>query len=83
MEIRHGNVLLIPCQGNGHCGGLIRVPFTPTLDGAPEPKPATTRDGGECVWTRVSGTTAEDITLSPSVDADECGHFHVVNGKVQ
>lgn len=81
-EIRKGNTLLISCQGN-HCGGWIRVPFSPTLDGAPEPKPATTREGARIVWTRVSGSTIDDITLSPSVNAFECGHFNVTNGEIQ
>jgi hypothetical protein len=82
-EIRHGNTLIISCQGAHACGGCIRVPFSPTLDGAPEPRPATTREGGMLTWMRISGSTIDDLTLSPSINADVCGHFNVVNGQIQ
>jgi hypothetical protein len=79
VKIKNGNVLLIECQGNNHCHGYIRVPFSPTIGGAPEPEPA--QPNGE-IWKREAGETIEDITLSPSINAGECGHFHVVKGKI-
>lgn len=78
VAIRGGNVLLIECQGESHCAGRIRVPFRPPIGDGPEPAP--TKEG--LVWQRVSGETIDDITLSPSVDAGDCGHFNVQNGSV-
>jgi len=78
MEIKGGNVLIVECQGAHRCGGNIRVPFSPPIGGAPEPAP--TRSG--LVWKRESGESVETITLSPSIDAGECGHFCVKNGAI-
>jgi len=80
-EIQNGNTLVVSCQGD-HCSGRIRIPFSPTLDGSPEPRPATTKEGQEFIWTRSGGTTIDDITLSPSINAFECGHFNVINGEI-
>jgi hypothetical protein len=77
--INYGNLLLISCQGDHGCGGWIGVPFRPGIDGAPDGEP--NRPGGY-VWTRESGTTIDDLTLSPSINAHECGHFHVKNGEI-
>jgi len=80
VEIRHGNVLLMPCQGDEgkHCCGMLRIPFTPGIDSASGGEPL--KNG--MLWTRTGGTTLNDLTLSPSIDAAECGHFHIIDGKV-
>lgn len=77
-EIRGGNVLIIPCQGNHDCCGRLRIPFRPGIGGAPSGPP--TWNG--VVWERQSGETLDDLTLSPSIDAAECGHFVVRNGSI-
>lgn len=88
-EILAGNVLVVSCQGRGTderhaegpCGGWIRIPFAPGVDGAPDGLPTTRSDGKPGpVWKRESGTTVQDLTLSPSINAHECGHFHVQGG---
>lgn len=83
-EIIGGNELLISCQGcvdgREHCGGGLAIPFKPGINGAPDGDPRLNRKG--YVWTRTSGETIEDITLKPSIDAKECGHFFVQHGKI-
>lgn len=39
---------------------------------------------GKVIWTRVSGETFDDLTLSPSIDASAwgCWHGHVANGAI-
>jgi hypothetical protein len=39
---------------------------------------------GRIVWTRVSGETFDDLTLTPSIDASAwgCWHGHITNGEV-
>lgn len=76
-EIRGGNVLLLSCVTN-HCGGWLRIPFQPGIDGAPAGEPL----ANGMVWNRTAGETLDDLTLSPSIDADACGHFHVINGAI-
>jgi hypothetical protein len=85
-QIVGGNELLISCQGDPECGGWIGIPFRPGIDGALDGKPL--RPGGY-VWTRDGGTTIDDLTLSPSINADGndpsqhgCGHFFVKNGQI-
>jgi len=80
-EIRSGNCLIISCQGDGgkHCGGWLRIPFSPALPGCSEPEPL--KNG--MVWKRTGGETLEDLSLSPSIDADVCGHFFVENGQIR
>lgn len=79
-EIRGGNILIImECQGAHKCGGYIRVPFAPGINGAPDGKPS--REGG-CVWQRTSGASLLDLTLEPSINVGDCGHFLVQNGEV-
>lgn len=74
------SVLVVPCQGkkpdgSPHCCGCIRIPFTPPIPGH-ELQPA------ERHWTRNSGESLADIDLSPSIDAGECGHFHIRDGEI-
>ena len=74
------NCLIVPCQGRNpdgspHCCGMIRIPFKPTIGGS-QPVQA------ERYWTRESGEMLNDITLSPSIDAGDCGHFHIQNGSI-
>ena len=84
-EIRNGNMILIHCQGrkgdgSEHCCGMIRVPFTPPLQGC-EPFKITEADHPG-YWTRTGGETLDDFSMTPSVDAGECGHFSVTNGQI-
>jgi hypothetical protein len=77
------NMLMIPCQGkkadgSQHCIGRIRVPFSPAIGGASLAQPP----GKDGYWIRVSGENIDNLTLSPSIDAGDCGHFKVVGGKV-
>lgn len=80
-EIRNGNVLIVDCcgvkDGEQHCCGRIRIPFEPVLGQSPA-KPTETGK----IWRRISGATVDDLTLDPSIDAGECGHFHVQNGRI-
>ncbi len=81
-DIRNGNTLLVCCQGThdgkGRCAGMLRVPFSPPIGGAPEPKPL---ENG-MVWKRESGETLDTISLSPSIDGGSCGHFCVRDGRI-
>lgn len=78
-EIRAGNVLLIDCPaivgGQQHCCGKIRIPFHPPLVGF-------SPIGDEKRWLRDSGESIDTITLSPSIDAGNCGHFLVRSGEI-
>lgn len=47
----------------GHEGCITILPFTPALDGAAQP--VKQRNGAQ--WTRESGDTFENLTLSPSI----------------
>jgi hypothetical protein len=57
---------------------ILSVPFANPIDGGP---PAETR---KAFWQR-TGTTFEDLTLSPSVDASGFGHWHgwIQNGEAR
>lgn len=78
-EIRAGHLLLVDCvrvkDGEQHCCGKIRIPFDPPLSGS-EPY---TRGR---TWRRVSGESIDTLTLEPSIDAGECGHFFVSGGHI-
>lgn len=82
-EIRNGNTLLISCVGgpgwSQHCGGLLRVPFAPGIDNAPGAEPD---HPGAPVWNRESGETIDDLTITPSGNAFECGHFWIRGGEI-
>ena len=72
-----------PCKPD--CEHLIAVAFTPDLDGKPAPN-----ELGSKPWERVSGTTAEDITLAPSIllypsahDGHQGWHGFLRNGELQ
>jgi hypothetical protein len=78
-EIVGGNFLRISCVGDHDCGGWLGIPFKPGINGAPDGEPL--RPAGY-VWKREAGETLEDLTLSPSVNADACGHFFVRSGRV-
>lgn len=63
-----------PCRQD--CRRWIAIPFTPTLQGNPAPELVLP----QC-WKRESGTTFEDLTLSPSIwlhasDHDGHGGWH-------
>jgi hypothetical protein len=79
-EIRNGNILIIKyCQGAHQCGGYLRVPFTPGIDGSPDGKPS--KENGP-IWKRITGETIDTLTLNPSLDFGECGHFNIINGEI-
>lgn len=65
-----------PC-GGGH---KLCIPFSPTIGGAP-PSPGPQ-------WTRVSGETVDDLTLSPSLaissgpSGQECWHGWMRGGSL-
>lgn len=63
----------------GHCGGRIRVLFANPLDGGPPLADDEQHGGGPYRWHR-TGETFDTLSLSPSVDADVCGHFTITNG---
>lgn len=90
-DICDGNVLIVSCQGrrtdarhaNGSCGGWIRIPFSPGINGAPAGTPTRRSDGTHGpIWSRTHGTTLDDLNLSPSINAGPCGHFHVKDGAI-
>lgn len=68
-----------PC-GSGH---VICVAFEPTIN-APLSPGGLSRNGGR--WRRESGTTLDDLTLSPPIaisgPGGECWHGFVRNGQV-
>ena len=82
-EIRHGNCLIISCQGTDnqgnrpHCCGMIRIPFRPTLNGVPE-----ANSEGNKYWKRSEGETVDDITFAQSINAGGCGHFNITKGEL-
>lgn len=76
IELRD-NLLLLPCMGGGehqHCGGWIRVPFANPICGERAP--------AERYWER-EGETLDTLTLTPSVNAGDCGHFTITSGEVK
>jgi hypothetical protein len=79
-EIRKGNCVIVAClglrsDGEPHCCGTIRIPFTPTIGGAPLLQASTH-------FLRVSGETIDDLTLRQSVNAGDCGHFNITDGDI-
>lgn len=75
---RRGLGISFQCM-TGHCCGRIRVLFANPLDGgAPWPDDED-HGGGKYRWQR-TGDTFEALSLSPSVDADVCGHFTLRDG---
>jgi hypothetical protein len=84
-EIKNGNVLIIGCLGKSrdgqdyHCAGYLRIPFIPPIGVVPT---AVLNEGGT-YWKRLSGDSVDNLTLSPSIDAGPCGHFNIINGKVE
>lgn len=87
IELRHGNRLLVPCQGkqtdgSAHCHGLIQIPFAPGINGVVAGTPLYAHTAHEVIWDRVGGTSLDDLTLTPSIDAGDCGHFHVTSGEI-
>ncbi len=83
-EIRQGAVLIVPCMGkinedgSEHCCGKIRIPFKPPLPGFKPVKP----NADNKYWTRERGQSLDDLTLSQSIDAGDCGHFMITDGKI-
>lgn len=72
---RHGMTFDCPhCLGSGS-----RLAIALHLDGTNfDPDPANPQQfmAGETVWTIASGNSFEDLTLTPSVDASQHGHWH-------
>lgn len=78
----------------GHCKGYNVVLFANPIDGgpafegdswalidaiAPEEHRPLYRGCGSCRWQR-TGDTFDTLSLTPSINAYECGHFTVTNG---
>jgi hypothetical protein len=91
---RRGIGLICDCL-IGHCSGKLLILFENPLDGgAPwsggsreiilalfpdrETRPEVV-GSGDCRWKRI-GETFETLSLSPSVNAHECGHMSLSNG---
>lgn len=76
-EDRHGMAISFDCP---HCGEQrLAVWFKNPIDGGP---PSDDVDP-QHQWQR-AGTTFEDLTLTPSIDASQWGHWHgfITNGEV-
>lgn len=82
---RHGITFNCPC-----CVGTeraSRLAVATHVDGTnfdPEPDKPQTFRAGETVWA-ITGSTFEDLSLSPSVDASQHGHWHghIRNGLIE
>lgn len=67
-EHRQGMGLTFLCP---HCKAVrLGVFIQNPVDGLPP------SDDAKMLWARVSGSTFEDLTLSPSIDASKSGHWH-------
>jgi hypothetical protein len=91
---RHGLGLMMDC-GARHCDGRNAVLFANPLDGGPPFEGDTgalmdaldwdfderrfNRGCGPVRWNRC-GDTFDTLSLTPSVNAHECGHFTITNG---
>jgi hypothetical protein len=60
----------------GHCCGRIRIYFTNPLDGGPA---WPVDDQNSHRWTR-TGDSFETLSMTPSVNADVCGHLTLTDG---
>jgi hypothetical protein len=85
-EIRNGNELIVFClgrkeNGDAHCDGLVRIPFSPPLLGYPMARP-NIYDRSRPYWTLVRGNRVDNLTLRPSISARDCGHFEIRDGMV-
>ena len=71
---RQGMGLSFVCPCCAHRPDAVRlgVFFANPVDGKPP------SDSAARLWTRVAGTSFEDLSISPSIDASERGHAHVV-----
>lgn len=79
---RHGITFDCPC-----CNGSTRLAIATHVDGTnfdPEPDNPQCFEAGEKVWNVVGGSTFEDMSLTPSIDASKHGHWHghVTNGAI-
>lgn len=83
---RHGMTFDCPC-----CIGTeraSRLAIATHVDGTnfdPEPENKQCFATDETVWSIVGGSTFEDISLTPSVDASKYAHWHgfITNGEVR
>lgn len=75
---RKGVGISFECMAR-HCGGRIRVLFANPLDGGQAWPDDEQHGGGPYRWHR-SGETFETLSMTPSVDADVCGHMTLTNG---
>ena len=76
-EDRHGMAISFNCP---HCGTTrLCVFFANPIDG----KPHTDGRDNLHLWTR-TGDSFENLTLTPSIDASESGHWHgfITNGQI-
>jgi hypothetical protein len=81
-DARHGITFDCPhCPGSG-----TRLAIALHVDGTrfdPDPTNPQQFAAGETVWSITAGSSFEDMSLSPSVDASKHGHWHgfVTNGE--
>lgn len=74
---RYGMAISFDCP---HCRSTrLAVWFANPVDG----KPPT--DDAQLLWTRSGGTTFDDLSLTPSIDASAHGHWHgfITNGEAR
>lgn len=71
---RDGLTFLCPCCLKTRLGILFEPPIDP--DGLREKFQLGDLHIGEKVWRRERGETFDDLTLSPSIDCSESGHWH-------
>lgn len=75
------NAVFFECPCGNHCN---LIAFEPTVDAPPSPS-GLSSNGGR--WRRESGTTLDDLTLSPSIlihhgPQGECWHGFIRSGEV-
>lgn len=83
FENRQGMAVSFECPccfdpTTGHSRTRLAVWFENPVDGLPP------TDDASRLWKRVSGATFDDLTLSPSIDASNVGHWHghITNGAI-
>lgn len=70
------------------CCRKVRLAIAVHLDGTaldPEPNMIQVIPANEKVWTVAGGSSFDDVSLMPSVDASSSGHWHgfITNGEVK
>jgi hypothetical protein len=82
----HGITFDCPhCVGNEHGSRLAIALHMDGTNFDPDPQNPQQFETGETIWTITGGDSFDNLSLSPSVDASESGHWHghITNGEVQ